>query len=336
MVLETQEEKERGYSDATHALIAEISRVNLRQEPIWDITKIKSVLREIHCLCGLQLWRIVECQSPFYTNFAGAAEAARAARAAQAAWTAEAAEAAWAARAARAAWAAGAAGAAGAAEAAGAAWTAEAAWVDFYFCSFVHEHEFLRHERGNENDKRALHLYLLFFEAKKAGLGYMIDFNDNLYLAPNPVVRLDAGNEFHCDDGPAIMWPGAHAFYSLHGVKMSLEEHGLDDPKKIVSVKNAEVRAALIRRMGIERVLTHLPHKRLGGVHRIGPNEYELLSVKLSEQIHDARYLKMKNPSVPGVWHIEGVHPTCETVEHALNWRNTGDIHKSWTPEVLT
>ncbi|WP_213083536.1 hypothetical protein, partial [Escherichia coli] len=27
------------------------------------------------------------------------------------------------------------------------------------------------------------------------------------------------------------------------------------------------------------------------------------------------------NPSV-GVWHVEGVHPRCATVQGALNWRN--------------
>ena len=138
-------------------------------------------------------------------------------------------------------------------------------------------------------------------------------------------------NRLHCDDGPAIRFADGWEIYALHGVRMSQAEHAMDDPRKIIAVQNAEIRAALIRRMGMERMLAHLPHKSLS---RSG--DYELLSIQLSEQIADARYLKMKNQSVPGVWHLEGVHPTCQTVEHANNWRTTGDIHQSWVPEVLT
>jgi hypothetical protein len=42
----------------------------------------------------------------------------------------------------------------------------------------------------------------------------------------------------------------------------------------------------------------------------------------LSDEIPDARYLKMVNPSI-GTFHVEGVDPQCATVEQALNWRNS-------------
>lgn len=48
--------------------------------------------------------------------------------------------------------------------------------------------------------------------------------------------------------------------------------------------------------------------------------DYELLWLGL-EDGRTRPYLKMKNPSI-GVYHIEGVHPTCRTVRQALNWRN--------------
>ena len=33
------------------------------------------------------------------------------------------------------------------------------------------------------------------------------------------------------------------------------------------------------------------------------------------------RYLRMHNPSVPELWHVEGVAWECQTVEQALRWR---------------
>jgi arsenate reductase-like glutaredoxin family protein len=39
----------------------------------------------------------------------------------------------------------------------------------------------------------------------------------------------------------------------------------------------------------------------------------------------------MLNPSI-GVYHIEGVHPECDTVEKALNWRNQSE----GSPVILT
>jgi|3_EtaG_2_1085321.scaffolds.fasta_scaffold12633_4 hypothetical protein len=38
------------------------------------------------------------------------------------------------------------------------------------------------------------------------------------------------------------------------------------------------------------------------------------------------------DPSLDGVWHVEGVHPDCKTVKQALEWRNGTEE----TPEVLT
>jgi len=63
--------------------------------------------------------------------------------------------------------------------------------------------------------------------------------------------------------------------------------------------------------------------------------DYQLLTVELSSQMTDCRFLKMNNPSI-GVWHVEGVHPTCETVQQAINWRKSGNKEEVWNPEVLT
>jgi hypothetical protein len=61
-------------------------------------------------------------------------------------------------------------------------------------------------------------------------------------------------------------------------------------------------------------------------------NEYELYSIELSEEVKDARYLKMTNPSI-GCFHMEGVAPEINNVKEALLWRNEQMFENA---EVLT
>ncbi len=87
-------------------------------------------------------------------------------------------------------------------------------------------------------------------------------------------------------------------------------------PIDVLREQNVDVRRELIRKVGIERMLPKLKHKSLDS-----HGNYELLSIQLSNEIKDAKFLKMLNPSV-GTWHVEGVSPECDTVEKALNYRN--------------
>jgi hypothetical protein len=48
-----------------------------------------------------------------------------------------------------------------------------------------------------------------------------------------------------------------------------------------------------------------------------------------------APHLLMKNPSLVDTWHLEGVHPTCETIQQAINWR-AGNIKVEWSPAQLS
>jgi hypothetical protein len=95
----------------------------------------------------------------------------------------------------------------------------------------------------------------------------------------------------------------------------------------VLSETNVDQRRELMRKVGIERMLASLKHKSL---EKRGT--YELLSIHLSDSVPDARYLRMLNPSI-GCWHLEGVDPRCNTIDEALNFRNSG-----WfvNPEILT
>jgi len=87
------------------------------------------------------------------------------------------------------------------------------------------------------------------------------------------------------------------------------------DPKLILKEKNAEVRREIVRKVGVERVC-----EKLGAKCIDRQDTYELLMLDLGDG-RSRPYLKMRNPSI-GIYHIEGVHPDCNTVEKALNFRN--------------
>ena len=132
----------------------------------------------------------------------------------------------------------------------------------------------------------------------------------------------------HNETGASIEYADGFSVYSLNGVRVPKEIVMTSaeklDPKLILKEQNAEVRREIVRKIGVERVCKSLNAKVIDR-----QDNYELLNLDLGDRFRP--YLKMKNPSI-GVYHIEGVHPDCDTVEKALNWRNgTSDI-----PKILT
>lgn len=102
------------------------------------------------------------------------------------------------------------------------------------------------------------------------------------------------------------------------------------EPKDMLRSRNAEVRKEIIKRVGMERILYSLKAKIIdkkgltlfdGNV----PENYELLLLDLGDG-RRRPFLKMLNPSVPECWHVEAVHPACQTIQDALNYRRYGDI----------
>ncbi|MBF0473571.1 MAG: hypothetical protein HQK93_07545, partial [Nitrospirae bacterium] len=99
------------------------------------------------------------------------------------------------------------------------------------------------------------------------------------------------------------------------------------NPGIILTEKSAEIRREIIRKIGIDRVISEL------GAEVINRWEgYELLKLNIPNTRRKIKYLKMKNPSTE-TWHIEGVSPRMRTCQGALKWR-TGGI--KWRPAQLT
>ncbi len=179
-----------------------------------------------------------------------------------------------------------------------------------------------------------------YIEIDKTGVFMWALYEDLVLFCPPPKVQHYRQRQaetdplvLHCENGPAFEWEDGCKLYRINGVSVPdwlVETRAEElDPKRFAEIENAEVRREFIRKVGMERILAHVPHKTLDE-----KDEYSLLSVDVGtggERI----YLKMRNPSL-GVWHMEAVAPDCKTVQEAINWRMNGDKTQTWTPEQLT
>lgn len=183
-----------------------------------------------------------------------------------------------------------------------------ASWFSFY--------EFMKTEVGVEftNEKE----YNILKNCQAYGMVFPLD-ELCIVCQPPTVIKKNAAG-LHCETGPALSYSGDNEIYALNGVVMAKEyimtPASQISGEMILKEKNVEVRRELLRKVGVERAMDSLPHKLLDK-----KENYELYSIDLSDEIKDARYLKMLNPSI-GVYHLEGVDPGISTVEEALKWRN--------------
>jgi len=145
-------------------------------------------------------------------------------------------------------------------------------------------------------------------------------------------IRFDADGRLHCDGGAAIAYRDGFSVWALSGTRvpqwLAETPAGRIDPQRIKEIDNAQVRAEFVRKVGLERLYHGLggrviDQKRV--VLRTPHNAnwecpYELVELSYGEGIK-RRALKMPNPSMPELWHIEYVPGDVETVEQAMNFR---------------
>ncbi len=151
-----------------------------------------------------------------------------------------------------------------------------------------------------------------------------------LYWVAKPRVHVSSQRSLHRADGPALE-SDVEDLYFLNAtlvpdwlVTTPAESLPTD---RLAKIDNAQVRAEYVRKIGVERLI------QANGARSVAKlGDYELLDFHWSGQYRP--YLKMLNPSVPGLWHVEGVLPSCRTVEQALAWRNGQDVYEE--PELLT
>jgi hypothetical protein len=103
--------------------------------------------------------------------------------------------------------------------------------------------------------------------AKSAGWWW--PFRGAVLLTERPLrIRRDERNRLHCEDGPAIVYPDGWGVWSWHGTRVPQE--AIETPAELVTAKrisdepNAEVRRALVERIGAERYMALAKAKVVG------------------------------------------------------------------------
>ena len=183
----------------------------------------------------------------------------------------------------------------------------------------------------SDSDREKLGLWLTLAEST----GWWEPYQNVVFMCERPSIQLvDETGRLHCETGPALLCRDGWPLWMLHGVRMT-EVHVMTPAEKlnpidILKESNVDIRRELIRKVGIEMMLTHLPHESLDK-----KGDYELLKIDFPGLAQDTRYLKMLNPSI-GIWHLEGVERTCNSVQEAINWRAGAFGDVQWNPAQLT
>jgi hypothetical protein len=125
------------------------------------------------------------------------------------------------------------------------------------------------------------------------------------------------------------------------------------DPAILFKETNVDVRRELLRRIGVSRLFQFGTVVETVGDYVLVDMAPFLNKIRtegiVDEQNRRARrgmadtgtimyapYLYMKNPSVEGVYHLEGVSPQCHTVKAAINWRANQISYVDWEPYMLS
>jgi hypothetical protein len=105
--------------------------------------------------------------------------------------------------------------------------------------------------------EKQIRIWLPFLDAYEAGLWVFFVCRDEVVVVPRPVMRI-AGEQLHCEDGPAVQWPGGAAYYFWRGLQVPadiiLKPDAITVPR-IFGEPNVEIRRVLIERYGSARFL---------------------------------------------------------------------------------
>ena len=241
------------FSKETHELIERMYKNVERESFKLDKRKAKELILKTYDLFDLpRPKKVVWFNNPLDAKFEDIAGSASSAWSAESAWSAGSASSSWSSWSAGSAWSAWSASSAWSSWSAGSAWSAGVLALDYDFDYYVIEHEYIKNRKDNlgdepnENDYKYLEYCELLMQAKEAGLGYRVELNNVLYLAPTPIVKIDKQNRFHSEKEPAIKWKDSET-YMIHGVKFEKEWWSkiVNDelsPEEILAFNNIEHR----------------------------------------------------------------------------------------------
>ena len=202
-----------------------------------------------------------------------------------------------------------------------------------FYSSVISFYDFMINEVGVEIEEELLTKYKAWSDTTELGLIFPLD--GSAVVTEKPLeVHFNEEGQLHADRKPAIKYAGLGDFevYSLNGVRvpkwLAMASYSDLDLSQYTKLENADVRTEFVRKFGVERMLDAYG-KKLDTFENYNEkwwtkSEYELWDMAaIFEGVSYAPHLKMKNATT-GVWHVEAVAPTCETLEDAIRDRFNG------------
>ena len=181
-------------------------------------------------------------------------------------------------------------------------------------------------------------LFREFYEHfQEIHISYM--FPEIVFVSDFPKqINLNAEKQLHSYDQAALLYRDSYSLYMSNGIQMKKEyiETPVDKITKemFLSEENVDVRREISRKLGIDKTIEMLGAETVDTYDSKVCGKYELLMIDFNNSGQKRPYLKMTNPSLKGVHHIEGVGVECKTVKDAIMFRNS--LTKFIEPEALT
>jgi len=149
------------------------------------------------------------------------------------------------------------------------------------------------------------------------------------------VLKVDAQNRPHCEDGPFCEWRDGSQLYSWHGARIParwIRDKATIDPTEILREPNVELRAAGAACIGWPRMLSALDYRIIDADP--DPSHGELIELRLEGLPKPGRFLKAECPRNGSI--VEGVPGEIKTVHEAQAWRVGLTPSEFKYPEVRT
>jgi len=141
--------------------------------------------------------------------------------------------------------------------------------------------------------------------------------------------NLNDQGQLHNDKGASMSFSDGFKLYNLNGVAVTKKIATIKGDKitkdMLLKETNVDIRRELLRKVPTENITKVLDSKTIDkktftiNGKNVG---YELLNIDIDGSGRVRPYLKMDNPSLKGVVHIEGVGDDCATIEDAISFRN--------------
>lgn len=315
-------EKELGYSQKTHDLILRMEKCNLSPY-VWNEEKVIELMKRSYEFFGLDFPKKISFhKDPFDNIFASTASTA------STAWTA------WAASTARTAWKASTVS------------TVSTATPSYDWDWFVITYEYSQANKvNNENDKKYIQYHALMLEAQENGMGYFVEWEDTLYIAQKPVVRVNPAGQLHSEHFPAIEWQSEEKSYYLNGVNFPKEmwqkliNHEMSF-QEILAIRDIDQRTQAMRYGDVNEFLKHAKAKLLDSYEKQTPQgkivSYALYKIPKGEIFTEDAYYAVYDCSSTGRKYMSGVLREHRTVAEAMGWKHylSPEIWKMMVPLI--